>query len=99
MPRRRGATHPPLEFLADPAIGFLDGELVSDAPAEVRVAHELARNVAAAMEGRALIVVCEQAGLNRSTVQSLLAGRGFCDIVTVAKLESTLGVDLWPRRA
>lgn len=98
MPRRRGATRSPVEFLTDPSVAFVEGDLAATAPMEVRVAHELARNVAAALDGRALIVVCERAGLNRSTVQSLLAGRSFCDIVTVSKLESTLGVDLWPGR-
>jgi hypothetical protein len=95
VPRRRGETRRPVEYLADPTVDFSTGALIEDAPVEVVAVHALARNLAAALEDRALIQVCAEAGLNRSTVQDLLAGRSFCDVVTVAKLEATLGVGLW----
>jgi hypothetical protein len=95
VPRRSGETRRPVEYLADPTAEFSSGDLADGAPVEVVAVHALARNLAAALEGRALIQVCAEAGLNRSTVQELLAGRSFCDVVTVAKLEATLGVGLW----
>lgn len=96
MPRRRGSVRPPIDYLADPDAPFVAGALTPDAPVEAIVAQGLARNISAALDGRKLIRVCEEAGLNRSTVQELVAGRGYCDIVTVAKLEAVLGVGLWP---
>jgi hypothetical protein len=96
VPRRRGVHSRPVDFLADPAAAFPEGELDVDAPLEAVVAHRLAGRLDAALEGRALSAVCRDAGLNRSTVQDLLAGRSLCDTVTLAKLEATLGVALWP---
>ena len=96
MPRRRGSTRAPVDYLEDPTVAFVDGDLAPDAPVEARVAQAIARNVAASLDGRALIRVCADADLNRSTVQDLVAGRSYCDIVTVAKLQAVLGVELWP---
>jgi hypothetical protein len=96
VPRRRGVTLRPVDYIDGPSANFLSSDLVSGAPVQVRVAQGLARNISAAIEGQALTRVCADADLNRSTVQQLLAGRGYCDIVTVAKLEAVLAVSLWP---
>ncbi len=85
-----------MDHLLDPGSEFPAGQLASTAPSEVIIAQGLALNVQIALRDTTLIGACRDAGLNRSTVQDLLAGRTFCDIATLAKLEATLGVPLWP---
>jgi ribosome-binding protein aMBF1 (putative translation factor) len=37
-----------------------------------------------------------QANVDRTTVHDLLAGRAYCDVVTLAKLERAVDAQLWP---
>ncbi len=92
MPRRATQVGTP----RDHAPGFPDGPIPVDAPDGVAHAAEIARRLRAALEGKSISAVCRNAGLNRSTVQDLIAGRTFADTVTLAKLERVLGVRLWP---
>ena len=96
MVRRRGVEGVP----ADHVVGaFPDGEVPDGAPAAARYAVAVARALRTALRDRALAAVCRDAGLARSTVQDLLAGRTWPDLVTLAKLEEALDVRLWPERS
>lgn len=66
------------------------------APGVASYAVRVARNLQAALSDRSVAAVCREAGLARTTVQDLLAGRTWPDLVTLAKLEIALGVVLWP---
>ncbi len=59
----------------------------------------MAQRLRGQLSDRALAAVCRDAGLARSTVQDLLAGRTWPDLVTLAKLEDALDARLWPQRA
>jgi hypothetical protein len=65
---------------------------------QFEVARRLAVNLRAAMAGRSSRSVGGDAGVDPRTVDRILAGALWCDIMTLAKLEESLGVDLWPGR-
>jgi hypothetical protein len=75
---------------------FPGGRLRAGAPVAAAYAQAVARALVGALVGRNISEVCTQAGLSRSTVYDLLTGRTWPDMVTLAHLEATLGVRLWP---
>jgi len=73
-----------------------DGQFSADAPAEVAHAVAIAVALSAALEGRSKKDVAEAARIERSTLYDILTGRSWPDTVTLVKLETVLGVTLWP---
>jgi hypothetical protein len=67
---------------------------VADVSGEV--ARRYAVNLRTAMAGRSLRAVQEITGVDHSTIQSILQGKTWPDLDTMAKLENGLGVVLWP---
>jgi ribosome-binding protein aMBF1 (putative translation factor) len=65
-----------------------------------RVAQEMARRLAEAMSEAALSAnrLSRDSGVNRQTIANVLAGRVWPDLLTIANLERSLQVDLWPGR-
>jgi DNA invertase Pin-like site-specific DNA recombinase len=63
--------------------------------ADAEVARRLARNLRAAMGGASLRETARATGVDRATIGTILTGRSWPDIVTLAKLERALG-PLWP---
>lgn len=97
MPRRPGELRRPNESFTRGE--FPDGSLKRDA---TDGAGELAHVVRALREvldasGESISAFAARAGLDRTTVHDLIAGRSFCDVVTLAKLERAAGQRLWPR--
>jgi len=60
------------------------------------VARQFVLNVTAAMEGRSIRSVALEAGIGNVTLLTLLAGKAWPDLNTIARLEAGLGRDLWP---
>jgi len=70
----------------------------SEDPA-VEVARLFAIALKAQTDATSVRAVAEAAGLNHATLLAIIKGRTWPDMLTIAKLESSLGVDLWPGRA
>lgn len=94
MPQRRGLEGPPSQFLADGQ--WPDGPLDAGAPVVAHYAAEISRRLIAALEGQTQKDVAEDADLARSTLNGIVTGRQWPDVVTVAKLEHLLKTRLWP---
>lgn len=62
------------------------------------VARRFARNVRAEMRGRSLREVAADAGIGHVTLQRVLTGQVWPDLATIARLETGLDAELWPRR-
>ena len=62
------------------------------------VARLLALNLASAIGKRNVVDVASTTGVDDMTIHSILNGRSWPDIATLAKLELGLGADLWPGR-
>ena len=92
---RRGIAAEPLAYLASG--DWPDGDLRPDAPAEARLAAGVTRRLQAAVGDRSLRAVARDADISVGTLSNLLAGRTWGDLVTVARLETALGVELWGR--
>ena len=97
VPPRRSPAGPPRDFLAQGE--WPDGVLRDGAPVAARYALELSKNLREATEGRAMAAVAEEADIARSTLYDILQGRTWADLQTLAKLEVTLGTQLWPELA
>lgn len=67
----------------------------SDPLAEV--ARQFVLNVRAAMEGRSIRAVANEVGIGNVTLLTILAGKAWPDLATIAKLEFGLDAELWPR--
>lgn len=91
MPRR-GISGPPRSFIVSG--DWPDGEV--EGPAPVLYAAEVARRLATAVDGRSLRDVAAEADLDHTTLWAVLRGDRWPDLVTLAKLETALGVRLWP---
>jgi len=61
-------------------------------------ARQFVLNVRDAMGGRSIRAVALDCGIGNVTLLSILAGKAWPDLATIARLESGLGVDLWPGR-
>lgn len=79
----------------------LAGEPWPEVPANDPVA-EVARlfvlNVRAAMDGQSIRSVAARVGIGNVTLLTVLAGKAWPDLATIARLEAGLGCELWPRR-
>ena len=62
------------------------------------VARRFAVNVQTAIGERSVRAAARDAGLDHTTLLSVLHGRSWPDLATVARLENGLGIDLWPGR-
>lgn len=69
---------------------------MADAPRALEHARAIAIRLAAALEGRVVTDVAEQADLSRSTVYDLVNGSTWPDLISLGKLETALDVDLLP---
>ncbi|MCZ4118686.1 MULTISPECIES: transcriptional regulator [unclassified Streptomyces] len=88
----------PASYLA--AGSWPDGPLRADAPVSARYAQVFARRLRDVIAERALnpFAVERITGVNRRTVERALRGLVLPDFGAVARLETELDVDLWPRR-
>lgn len=95
MPRS-GGDAPPCEYVAHG--GWPSGSLVPDAPASARYAQVFVQRLGGALTtmGLSLRAVEREAGVNRLTVDRVLAGQVLPDFGAIARLEEWLGLDLWP---
>ena len=89
---RRGITGPPRSFITKGE--WPDGKIVCPPPA--LYAAEVARRLRDALDGRTLREVAGLADLDHTTLWAVLRGERWPDLVTISKLESSLGVRLWP---
>ncbi|TFC84127.1 helix-turn-helix transcriptional regulator [Cryobacterium sp. TMT3-29-2] len=71
---------------------------VSSADSVGEVARRFAVNVQTAIGERSVRAAARDAGLDHTTLLSVLHGRSWPDLATVARLENGLGIDLWPGR-
>lgn len=94
MPRRSGPAGSPNDWLEEGS--WPDGPALPGAPDVVAYAVAIARSLDDALQGLVRSHVAEQAGIERSTLYDILAGNTWPDMVTLAKLEQTLNVTLWP---
>jgi transcriptional regulator with XRE-family HTH domain len=62
------------------------------------VARQFALNLRQAIGDRTLRSAAEQTNVDYSTIHSILQGRSWPDVYTLAKLERGLETDLWPGR-
>ncbi|MEI8002612.1 MAG: transcriptional regulator, partial [Actinomycetes bacterium] len=93
MPSRSGLERRPADYLQDG--DWPTGHLRPDAPAEAYLAAAMTRRLTAALAGRSARSIARDAGISAQTVLNLLAGLSWGDVVTVARLERTLGAALW----
>ncbi|GBQ00881.1 helix-turn-helix domain-containing protein [Streptomyces spongiicola] len=65
-----------------------------------RVAQEVAARLRKVVDanGWSMVEVARRTGIDRLTVTRVLAGEVWPDLLTIATLEKTLDVDLWPGR-
>lgn len=95
LPQRSGVSGPPRGYLA--AGDWPDGPLVDGAPPGAEYALHISRVLRDALADRSQTEVAEHAELARSTLHDIVHGRTWPDVVTLAKLEATLDVRLWPK--
>lgn len=95
MPRS-GGDAAPREYIAQGE--WPDGGLDASAPVSARYAQAFVHRLRAALErkGLSLRAVEREAGVNRLTIDRVLAGETLPDFGAVARLEEWLGQDLWP---
>lgn len=61
-----------------------------------RVAEQFAKNLQLAAEGRALIDIAHESGVDAATIKGILAGRVLPDLRMIAMRERAFGRRLWP---
>lgn len=93
MPPRQNVRTRPLEYVRSGT--WPDAELEPYVPA--LFAQAFARNLRAAVRSLSMREVGRRAELNPRTVQLLLSGQSWPDMVSVSKLEGALRQLLWPR--
>lgn len=88
---------PPGDFLA-PEGTWPDGPFKPDAPAYVPRIATLARRLIdyAAERGWSQRALAEHTGVNLNTINYIFLGRVIPDTATLATLEATLNISLWP---
>ncbi|OIH92375.1 hypothetical protein BIU90_10745 [Curtobacterium sp. MCBA15_001] len=62
------------------------------------VARQFVVNVRAAMNGRSVRSVAAEVGMGNVTLLTVLAGKAWPDLATIARLEAGLDAELWPGR-
>ena len=60
------------------------------------MARAIVLTLQAALEGRSPRSLAAEADLAHTTLYDLLAGKTYGDVITVARLEASLGRSLWP---
>jgi lambda repressor-like predicted transcriptional regulator len=65
-----------------------------------RVAQEVAARLRRVIDanGWSVAEVSRRSGVSRMTITQVLDGVVWCDLLTIANLEKSLGLDLWPGR-
>ncbi|WP_166880020.1 helix-turn-helix transcriptional regulator [Salinibacterium sp. ZJ450] len=86
---------PPRPKPRDLAVGWPD---VKSEDLAGEVARLFALNVRHAMGDRSIRSVAAEAGIDHVTLGNVLKGDSWPDLVVIARLEYTFGVDLWPGR-
>lgn len=94
MPRRSGVSGRPRDYMARGS--WPHGELVPGAPVAAHYARWISARLEQLLQGRSQTEVASRADLARSTVNDIVAGRTWPDIVSLSKLEGVLGARLWP---
>lgn len=94
MPRRSSSIGRPSDFVDGE---FPDGRVAADAPVGVAEIVEVARRLRdhLARTGTSVSELSRTAGVNRTTVHAILAGRAYMEVVTLARLEAATGERLW----
>lgn len=94
MPRRAGSLGQPAEFVSG---AFPNGKVVADAPVGVVEMVGVARRLRDHLDstGTSVSELARSAGVNRTTIHDVMAGRSYMDVVTLARLEATTGQRLW----
>ncbi len=88
---------PPRAYLTA-GTDFLGGTLTADAPAGARAAQVIARTLRTAIDadGRGNRSVAATAGTTHTTIGRIINGHVYADVDTLASLQQTLGIHLWP---
>ena len=94
VPRRSRAYQVPRDWVVEGS--WPTGRFSPEAPEIVAYAVEVASRLRAAIAGMNKTKLSQRAEIKRSTLYDVLAGTSWVDTVTLAKLETTLGVRLWP---
>lgn len=94
MPARTGLRGHPADYLAT-GEEWPHGRLVRDAPDEVRLVAGIVQRLQAVADGLGTREMSRRAGLSPQTVSNLLTGKTYGDVVTIARLERALDVELW----
>ncbi len=79
----------------------LAGQPWPDVPSDdplAEVARQFVVNVRDAMGGRSVRSVAAEVGMGNVTLLTVLAGKAWPDLATIARLEAGLDAELWPRR-
>lgn len=89
---------PPADYTDDPERPFTNTQLRADAPAGAVAAHTIARTIETAMTERGLTLraLAAQTGVDHSSISRIIRGHTYPDVDTLATLQATLGVHLWP---
>lgn len=95
VPRRSRSFLTPAAWLADGGT-WPDGPFSDDAPTAVLYAAHWSRTLAGALAGVNKSALCSIAEIKRDTLYEILNGTTWADTITLVKLESALGVGLWP---
>lgn len=93
VPRRPGTLRPPHDWFDV----FPDGALDDGAPPGVVELAGVARRLRRLLDDGTVTVsgLARASGVDRSTIQDVLAGRVWIDTSTLARLEHTVGQRLW----
>lgn len=96
MPRRSGDIGKPVDAFVGGR--FPDGRLRKNAPVGAAEMATVARGLRTHLDetGVPIRTLAERAGLDRTTIHGLLAGRVYVDVVTLARLEHAAGCRFWP---
>jgi transcriptional regulator with XRE-family HTH domain len=89
----RGLAATPREYLARGE--WPEGSLRRSAPYEALKVAEISQRLKVAIAGRSLRTVAADSGVSVGTLSNLLSGKTWGDVVTLARLERALGVELW----
>lgn len=98
MPRS-SQDHAPAHYVVEGV--WPDAVLAADAPVSAFYGQTLAANLQKVMEARGLTlrVLGDKSGVAHTTVSRVLRGRVLPDMGTIARLEATLGVQVFPKPA
>ena len=93
MPHR-GQRPKPRDYVAEGE--WPHGKLRNDASPSAATAQELARRLTQAIkQNRSAREVADRAGLAPGTISKIVNGNCWCDIDTLARLETALDTELW----